>query len=254
MFKMKYQGDVLKSSLYGRLPYTDKSQLDKSQLIELIDRMTSVQVTLSERISALESENRHLHSIALTDDLTGLYNKRFFNRQLTVEMERTKRTGLTCVLMMIDIDNFKLLNDSMGHDAGDLFLVRLGHSFRSHIRPTDYACRFGGDEFAAIMPVTEMKKGLILARRIAAAVVKAAPPLPEELGCQITLSIGIAAYDAFSLLSTHDFFRQVDGALYQAKNNGKGQIVCADAKSGKKHSDMTFVTSEEKAALFISPI
>lgn len=238
------EGDILKSRRYGEL-----TSLDKSQLIEMINTMAAAQRTFTERVSELESENRHLQSVVLTDDLTGLYNKRFFNRQLDAEMERTKRTGLTCILMLIDIDNFKLLNDSMGHDAGDLFLASLGRIFLSQTRPTDYACRFGGDEFAAIMPATEMKKGLSTAERINAAVVQAAPPLPEKLGCQITSSIGIAAYDIFSLLSPHDFFRQADGALYQAKNNGKGQIVCADAESGRKHTDVTYVNAEEKAAL-----
>lgn len=239
----------MKSRLYGQLP-----SLDKSQLIELINMLTVAQRNLTKRVSALEKENKHLHSIVLTDDLTGLYNKRFFNKQLAVEMERTKRTGLTCVLMLIDIDNFKLLNDSMGHDAGDLFLARLGQIFRSQIRPTDYACRFGGDEFAAIMPATEMEKGLAIAGRIDAAIVEAAPLLPEDLGGQITTSIGVAAYEHSSFLSTHDFFRLADRALYKAKNSGKGQIVCAEAKGGRKDADMTHVTAEEKAALFISPL
>jgi hypothetical protein len=106
------------------------------------------------RIAALERENRQLKSLSLSDDLTGLYNKRFFSIQLEIEMARSRRTGLACSLMIIDFDNFKEINDRLGHDEGDRFLIQMGGLIREKLRPTDFVCRYGGDEFAVIMPAT----------------------------------------------------------------------------------------------------
>ena len=124
------------------------SAKDREFLSATADLVVDPGEDLVGRLAALERENRQLKSLSLSDDLTGLYNKRFFSIQLEIEMARAQRTGLPCSLMMIDFDNFKEINDRLGHDEGDRFLIQMGGLIREKLRPTDFVCRYGGDEFA----------------------------------------------------------------------------------------------------------
>lgn len=172
------------------------------------------------RLAELEQENRYLKSISLNDDLTGLYNKRFFSIQLDVEMARTKRTGQPCCLMMMDFDNFKAINDLLGHLEGDRFLVRMSDQIREKLRPTDFVCRYGGDEFAVIMPATGLSDAVGIARRVQEfiSLVRWKGQIP------VSASIGIAEYDPDSHVTSEEFFKQADIELYRAKRGGKNRI------------------------------
>ena len=200
---------------------------------------------LRRRIEALEKENNNLKSLLLTDELTGLYNKRFFYIQLDAEASRTRRTGQPCTLMMMDVDNFKLVNDALGHDAGDRFLMNIGGIIKDDVRVTDFACRFGGDEFTAIMPASTINDGFNIAKRIHNSVAKLASTLHADIMEHLSVSLGLATYEAHAPISVVDFFRQADLELYEAKKMGKNQISCGRVMG----IAATAVSAEEKTAL-----
>lgn len=181
---------------------------------------------LVKRIEELNRENNHLKSLLLTDELTGLYNKRFFSVQLKVEMARTQRTGQTCTLMMMDLDDFKSINDTFGHDVGDRVLSQMGAAVLRNIRPPDFACRFGGDEFAIIMPASQLIDGMGVAKRIQSSLANPESGQYPEIGRRLSGSFGLAAYESFSKMSADDFFKQADLKMYEAKKAGKNNIFC----------------------------
>ncbi len=200
---------------------------------------------LLQKIKELHEENVRLRSLSLIDNLTGLGNKRFFWMQLETEMARTKRTGHSCTLMMIDLDNFKCLNDTFGHLEGDEFLGEFGKIMQNNSRSTDLPCRYGGDEFALIMPATSvadaLRTGERLKNRLADMQQRSTPP--------ISLSIGIAEYTCFSPSSMHDFVRSADMAMYEAKGGGKNQIRI-DGNWKEIAFEDNEVNRDEKDALF----
>ena len=200
---------------------------------------------LHERIQALEKENDNLKSLLLTDELTGLYNKRFFYIQLEVEASRVRRTGQPCTLLMMDVDNFKLLNDTSGHDAGDRFLAQLGVIIKQNLRVTDFPCRFGGDEFSVIMPASNINDSFMMATRIQSSVAKLVKTNHADIMEHLSASFGLAAYEAHSPGGVAEFFRQADQELYEAKKRGKNQISCSDVKG----VESTATSVEEKVAL-----
>ena len=160
---------------------------------------------------------------ALTDPLTGCYNRRSFEMHLDKEIMMAKRTGQPLSLLMLDLDRFKHLNDSAGHDAGDDALRQLATCFQEELRGVDSAARFGGDEFALILPQAFTEGALIVAERVRARVERIFIP---EFG-NLTASIGIASFPAHAL-SRADLFRAADDALYAAKRAGRNQVCVAD--------------------------
>jgi diguanylate cyclase (GGDEF)-like protein len=201
---------------------------------------------LVRRIEELARENVHLKSLLLTDELTGLYNKRFFFLQLEVETARTRRTGQPCVLLMMDLDDFKSLNDTFGHAAGDMVLSHMGSVLWRNIRPTDFACRFGGDEFAVIMPSSQIAEGIRVAKRIQNSLAHPESRAYPEIGRRLSGSMGLAIYHPGSDLSVDDFFRQADLKLYEAKKAGKNGICCDQPRTVERSA----VNETEREALF----
>ncbi len=191
----------------------------------------------------LERENQRLRSLSLTDGLTGLYNYRFFAKQLEVEIARTKRTGQPCSLMLIDLDNFKLLNDKFGHNEGNSFLVKVSQLIRQQLRPTDILCRYGGDEFAVIMPAT----GLFDALRIGQRLKESLARIPWKLDRPSSASIGLAECDPLFAHGVSELVETADKALYRAKTEGKNRI-CFEGTLQEMRG-VPSVTRDEKEAL-----
>lgn len=165
----------------------------------------------------------HILNLAETDDLTGVANKRSFRRRLPQEIERARIYGLPLALLMFDVDDFKDINDNYGHTAGDVVLSELCGAVRETLRPPDLFARFGGDEFAVILPHTDFAGACAVADRILGRVraLEIEGGNDEVIRCSI--SIGVAVFedadDAASLL------RRADERLYVSKRHGKNRYT-----------------------------
>ena len=161
---------------------------------------------------------------AFTDDLTGLANRRRFERQLEREVARTARYGHPFCLLLVDIDRFKEVNDAHGHDAGDEALRRVANAIQSGTRGIDTGARIGGDEFAVILPETDLGRGLEVAERLRAAI--RALELPHA--GRLAASVGVAELPTCA--SGGDELRAAaDAALYEAKRGGRDRVRAAPA-------------------------
>jgi len=172
---------------------------------------------------------------ALTDSLTGCYNRRSFEMQLDREIQVARRLHQPLSLMMLDLDRFKQLNDSAGHDAGDVALRRLADCFRQELRGVDSAARFGGDEFALILPQAQSAGALIVAERLRAGIEEILVPGFGSLSA----SIGIATFPANGS-SRSELVIAADAALYCAKRAGRNRVCVSDAIGGDFESDPSF--------------
>lgn len=161
---------------------------------------------------------------ANTDHLTGLANRRRFERQLEREVTRTKRYGRPFCLLLIDIDHFKVVNDTHGHPTGDEVIMQLASTLQAGTRGIDTAARVGGEEFAVILPETEIAGGLEVANRLRESIAKM--ELPAEVG-RVTASIGIAEYPA-SAADGSGLYAAADAALYGAKRAGRNRVISAE--------------------------
>lgn len=181
------------------------------------------------RTRDLEEANRRLEALAVTDPLTGLYNRRHFEHVLSLEVRRAQRMGTRLSLLMMDVDHFKRYNDTHGHPAGDEVLRALGRLVRERVRSTDVACRYGGEEFTVILPGTSRTDAMVLANDLRLNV--EAYPFENEAtqpGGRLTISIGVATYPA-DASDEVALVRAADQALYRAKENGRNRVEVAQA-------------------------
>lgn len=164
---------------------------------------------------------------ALTDALTGCFNRRSFEMQLDKELLMAKRSHQPLSVVMLDLDRFKQLNDSAGHDAGDTALRKLAECFREELRGVDSAARLGGDEFVVILPQANAEGALIVAERLRSRIARTEIP---EYG-HLSASIGIAAFPAHATARA-DLVLAADAALYRAKRAGRNRVCVAEASPG----------------------
>ena len=160
---------------------------------------------------------------SIRDELTGLHNRRYFNDRLMDELERIKRYGGRFSLILADIDHFKVVNDTHGHQTGDAVLAWLGRLFRDHLRHSDVVSRYGGEEFALLLLDTDKAKAVTIAEHLRAAVAEKAG---EAVGPRVTVSFGVATHGedghAFESL-----LEKADKALYVAKAQGRNRVCAA---------------------------
>jgi len=166
---------------------------------------------------------------ALRDELTGLYNRRFFNGIMQKQMASARRFKQSFSLLMLDVDNFKTYNDTLGHQAGDQALAKLAQVLSHTARALDYLVRYGGEEFAIILPGTDQEQAMVAAERHRQAV-EDYPFFRQECmpGQNFTVSIGVACYPNHAK-EPFDLVYRADQALYQAKAKGRNQICCSPA-------------------------
>jgi diguanylate cyclase (GGDEF)-like protein len=166
---------------------------------------------------------------AVTDELTGLANHRRFQELLATEMEQVRRYRYPVGLIMLDVDNFKKVNDTYGHPQGDVVLAEVARVVRASSRDADAPARYGGEEMAVILPHTDLEGSYAIAERVRTAVEALSIPLLDRRGTlSVTASLGVAAS---SDGSKDALIAAADGALYVAKRQGKNRTECGTASA-----------------------
>ena len=164
-----------------------------------------------------------MREMALRDGLTGLYNRRYLEDALNREIHRAERSGKPLAVIMIDIDNFKQFNDRHGHDAGDFVLSALARAIARNIRPSDLACRYGGEEFAVVLPEADMEIARERAEEMRLAIRNTNLTHLGQTLAAPSASFGIAVYPAHGS-NAPELLKASDGALYRAKREGRDRI------------------------------
>jgi two-component system cell cycle response regulator len=167
--------------------------------------------------------------MAVTDGLTGLHNRRYMESHLATLAEQALLRGKSLALMMLDIDYFKSINDSYGHDAGDDVLREFALRIRKTIRGIDLACRYGGEEFVVVMPEADLHVASMVAERLRRAI--AGEPFSVHKGAKrikVTISIGLSILERKGE-PVSDALKRADVALYRAKHDGRNRVVAEAA-------------------------
>ncbi len=172
---------------------------------------------------ALRKEIDDLTEQISKDTLTGLYNFRHFRLSLEQEMERTRRTGQPTLLIMLDLDHFKLVNDTWGHEVGNQALISTSLQLQEVVRRLDIPCRYGGEEFALILPATDLLIGLQVAERIRANI-ESTPVMVGGKNIQLTASLGVDLYNEKQDDTPEQLVARVDKYLYEAKQAGRNRV------------------------------
>jgi diguanylate cyclase (GGDEF)-like protein len=191
----------------------------KNLLVVLSERVRSDNEFIASSLGVLRQAQHN----ALTDGLTGLGNRHWMKDMFEREVMRARTGGRSLCLMMIDIDHFKTFNDQYGHIAGDRVLVAVSEALRGYLRPTDLIARFGGDEFAVLLPGIELGQAQQTAERLRQHVASLSP---SSLSTAITISIGVSANgsdDDVAKLVT-----RADSAMYDAKERGRNRVAVRD--------------------------
>jgi diguanylate cyclase (GGDEF)-like protein len=171
-------------------------------------------------MAAMRSETR-----VYQDSLTGLHNRAFFDGQMSVELERAIRLSQPLALLFVDIDHFKQINDTHGHDVGDLLLEHVARTIAGHLRRIDQVFRWGGEEFVVLLPGTGHDEGFHAAERLRTVVERSPLRLPDGSELGATVSVGVALAPEHALGGERAFLRHADQALYAAKESGRNCTV-----------------------------
>ncbi len=182
----------------------------------------------------LENTLNHerLKRVALTDPLTGIFNRRFFDRRIADEVSRTHRYGQPLTCLFFDLDRFKNINDQLGHQTGDQVLQKVAGIINSHLRRSDIFARYGGEEFVVLLPHTIGNDGREIAERIRKNIAGHNFELPDGNINKITISIGVATLlpgmsGKEETAGPEQLIKTADQALLQAKENGRNRVICA---------------------------
>jgi diguanylate cyclase (GGDEF)-like protein len=185
-----------------------------------------LQAVASELVVAVENSQLYklTKRLAITDELTSLYNYRYLQQRLDEEIERAKRYHKDLSLLMLDVDDFKSFNDKHGHIAGDRALSDLGSVLKRSVREVDVVCRYGGEEFSVALPETDAAGAYVVAEKIREAVATYSFADAEgERDVHMTVSIGLATFPGHAE-DKESLLRMSDDALYQAKSGGKDRV------------------------------
>lgn len=179
---------------------------------------------------ALTTALREQERLAVTDGLTGLYNRRFFQEMLRLDAERAEQNGAPISLIIIDLDRFKQINDACGHPAGDRVLVEAADRIRRAVRPSDLVARYGGEEFVCLLPGAGEDTALEVAEQVRRALSRTPLAVPGGRAVRLTASLGVASAGTRGGRPHRDLeglIHDADGALYRAKARGRDQVVAA---------------------------
>ncbi len=204
------------------------------QLCQLIGELAAIALQNAHLFESLELANLNLEQLTLIDDLTQVYNRRFLFRKLEEEVERAKWYGQPVCCIMLDVDDFKEVNDRYGHAQGDVILRELAGVIQDVIRRGDVLARYGGEEFVLVLPQTEGDGARTEAERIRRKIRGHPFPGIEPL-LPLTVSMGIASYPSGSITEASDLLKLADRAMYASKRAGKDGIACSWSRSADEH-------------------
>jgi diguanylate cyclase (GGDEF)-like protein len=229
----KYVDQVSESVFFRRLLIQQEQltllaseQLDKAQADELDSAGYATFLRAVQRFNELADQLRTdvTSSLIELDELTGLFNRNVMDRDLTEELEYSRRSGRSFAVAMLDIDHFKKVNDTHGHSFGDQILAQLAEAMEESLRPYDRVYRYGGEEFLILLQDTRIQSAEQVLERLRKAI--AAHKMGnEDLKIQITVSMGVATSSQFE--SVQDLVETADKALYKAKENGRNRVEVA---------------------------
>jgi diguanylate cyclase len=208
---------------------TRSLEFSRSELEQRISERTQTLHELNQEL-ATEIENRKLaqkeaEMLARTDPLTGLYNRRYFSHLVEYEVSKALRYNHSLSILILDIDYFKLVNDTFGHQVGDQALIHLARLFQCQSREVDILARYGGEEFVALLPETTLIEARAAAERLRI-IIKDTPLELEGIRVCMTVSIGVAAMTTDGQFRNFDdLLKHADEALYQAKHAGRNRVV-----------------------------
>jgi diguanylate cyclase (GGDEF)-like protein len=200
---------------------------DVGQRVALLDFISNMRPQIIDEPQIIEKSTLEaIEHRAVADALTGLFNRHYFETELSREAQRCSRYGVCSSLLLMDLDFFKEVNDTHGHRVGDHVLQSMGALILKHVRAADVPCRYGGDEFAVILPDTPLADALTVSQRICSDV---GLHFSQNKVCGVQLSMtssgGVATLKTDS--TADQLFRAADGALYEAKRSGGGKIIAA---------------------------
>ncbi len=195
---------------FGFLPHNFFTQ-NSFQMGSLLE-MVLLSLALAARVNEMQK-------LGYSDALTGLANRRHFDERLPKEIEQVQQTGAPLSLVVLDIDHFKRINDEHGHAVGDEVIATIGRLLRKNVRRPSFASRYGGEEFAVLLPNTDLQQAQILAERLRVLVETESP-----MQLPITASLGVACCDGDQLMARGALFEAADSALYLAKTEGRNQV------------------------------
>ncbi len=209
--------------------------LESCTLYDMLrEHLHNLERTVQERTAELELTarelkrvNQKLVALSDTDPLTCLYNRRFLVNDLERKMLRSKKTGEILSLIILDIDHFKKINDTYGHQNGDLVITIVAEESQKRMRSHDIVARYGGEEFVIVLPDTSLSGALSMAERLRVSVQSIKLPQPME-NLSVTLSLGVATFPSSKVDNIDSLFRLADEALYRAKQSGRNRVEAMD--------------------------
>ncbi len=201
---------------------------DPGLIVSCLDYLTNIENILVDATIIEEGKSQYIITTNLIDNMTSLFIRSVFDVFIKKETDFSVRTKTPLALMMIDLDDFKEVNDNFGHQAGDNVLSVIGGLILESIRKMDIACRYGGEELAVIMPNTDLSSSKIIAERIRKKIEEY-----EFDGFKVTASIGLSIFDS-NANNTIDLVYLADKALYKAKMDGKNRVVTSREKQSYK--------------------
>jgi diguanylate cyclase (GGDEF)-like protein len=196
----------------------------------LLGRRTILKFVMQDNLDLLFQ--RQMYESSVRDALTGAFNRRHFDERIASELSYAKRHGVPVTLAMLDLDHFKKINDSWGHQAGDQVLQSVAWSLMTMLRQEDIFARYGGEEFVVIARGIAAPGGLALGERLRAEVERMAVRTPQGERIPVTISVGVCIAPGGREVSPVELVRQADANLYAAKTSGRNRVVATELQVG----------------------
>lgn len=206
-----------------------KGDLSHRIHLETGDELEQLASTINWMAENLEKNQQALTELATMDVLTGVFNRREFNRRLTIEIERSRREGHSVSLLMVDIDYFKKINDTYGHQSGDDALRHVSALIQAEVRPGDLPARYGGEEFAVILPYADSNDAFVVAERLRSLIAAQDIAIQDGQTIKATASLGCSTFPT-DAETEESLMAEADAALYRAKRSGRNQVCLAQRK------------------------